>query len=438
MKPTTDLINRKNEIKTLSQRLLSDQLVIVTGRRRVGKSRLLTHWLEKNRGYYSQAIEGPVSVQIEQLYLDLKPLFQRSALTPKTWSEFFELLGMLNKNTPQQIILCIDEMPYLFKMDPSLPSILQKFIDHQLPPKMLLILCGSGQQAMHRYFSENQAPLYGRADWTLKVQPMGYLDFCEYAKLDSSLLKNFSLFSLGGGLPKYWKLLLPYAHTEEAAVTAADELFFSDSSPLEDEPWRVLRDENIEGVSLQQLLEVIGRGAHRPSEMAARLEAKQTTLSKSLALLLDLQLIQREIPFGADAKNSKKALYQIQDPLLRFWFSTFSPHRTRWRTYTPTQKKELIHLHASKIFEKEVRAHLGQAERYWNSEVEIDGLAHTTPSTTQAFEVKFRALTAREKAEHLAKLRSKILLTPFAQSECQVIGWNEFCAMSISTHSQTP
>ncbi|MGK5090339.1 hypothetical protein WDW86_22560 [Bdellovibrionota bacterium FG-2] len=90
-------------------------------------------------------------------------------------------------------------MPYLFKVDPSLPSIIQKFIDHKIPKNALLILSGSGQQAMHRYFSENQAPLFGRADWVLKVQPMGYRDFCEYAQLDPAVMENFSLFSLAGG-----------------------------------------------------------------------------------------------------------------------------------------------------------------------------------------------------------------------------------------------
>ncbi|MGK5090340.1 hypothetical protein WDW86_22565 [Bdellovibrionota bacterium FG-2] len=83
-------INRKNELKMISQRQdSSDQLLVITGRRRVGKRRLLTHWLNKAGGHYSQAIEGPVSVQIEQLYLDLKPLFGQLELVPKTWPEFF-------------------------------------------------------------------------------------------------------------------------------------------------------------------------------------------------------------------------------------------------------------------------------------------------------------------------------------------------------------
>ncbi len=424
--PGTTFINRKNELKVLSQRQDSrDQLVVVTGRRRVGKSRLLTHWLNRAGGHYSQAIEGPVSVQIEQLYLDLKPLFGQLELVPRTWPEFFELLALALKAIKHQTVICIDEVPYLFKVDPSLPSIIQKFVDHKIPKNALLILSGSGQQAMHRYFSENQAPLYGRADWVIKVQPMGYRDFCEYAQLDPTVMENFSLFSLAGGLPKYWKLISPFS----GAVEAAEELLFSDSSPLEDEPWRVLRDENIEGVSLQQLLEVIGRGSNRPSEMAGRLGIKQGTLSKSLTLLLDLSLIQREAPFGADSKTSKKALYQIQDPLLKFWFSTYSPHRTRWRTYSANEKKELIRLHASAIFEREARTLLGRAERYWNSEAEIDGIARTSKTATKAFEMKFRTLTARENAECLSHLRSSVKLTPFSESECQVIGWSEFCSL---------
>ena len=99
------------------------------------------------------------------------------------------------------------------------------------------------------------------------------------------------------------------------------------------------------------LLEVIGRGAEKPSEMASRLGTVQTNLSRLLQQLLDASVLTREIPFGESARSTKKTRYRIQDPTLRFWFRVYSPHRTRWQRYSKTEKTKLLHDHASTVFE---------------------------------------------------------------------------------------
>lgn len=62
-------------------------------------------------------------------------------------------------------------------------------------------------------------------------------------------------------------------------------------------------------------------GAHRPSEIAARVGMPATGLAYSLSRLQEMDIIEREIPFGESEKSTKKALYKIKDPFFRFWFS---------------------------------------------------------------------------------------------------------------------
>jgi uncharacterized protein len=97
--------------------------------------------------------------------------------------------------------------------------------------------------------------------------------------------------------------------------------------PLNTEPDRLLMEETPSSQSLRPVLDVIGMGAHRLTEIAARLGLPATSLSKPLARLQGLGLISREVPWGDSEKTGKRALYRIGDPFFRFWFKVVAPHR---------------------------------------------------------------------------------------------------------------
>ena len=110
--------NRVRELNELDTAARAGGLVVLFGRRRVGKTRLLTHWLEKRAGVYSQAIEAAAPIQIEQTVRDIGTALP-AGIQPKTWMEFFELLRFGSPAT----VLCLDEFPY-FTSDASLPSVI--------------------------------------------------------------------------------------------------------------------------------------------------------------------------------------------------------------------------------------------------------------------------------------------------------------------------
>ncbi|MBW2369768.1 MAG: ATP-binding protein [Deltaproteobacteria bacterium] len=392
--------NREQETKELDTSAAAGGLLVVFGRRRVGKTRLLTHWLKQHDGLYSQAIESTKEIQIEQVFRDIQDKMTTS-IVPKSWAELFELLN-LQKN--KKWILCLDEFPYLVASNPSLPSVLQRWLDHEKSDESLVILSGSSNRMMNDLFLNRSAPLYGRARKLMHVAPMSYRAFCTARHLKPGAPHSFERFSLVGGIPKYWEFVDPKA----SALDLADELFFGFSPYLDQEPTRILYDEGIKGLNAVSLLESIGRGAEKPSQMAARLGTAQTNLSRLLRQLLDASILKREIPFGESLRSTKRTYYRIQDPTLRFWFRVYSPHRTRWHAYDEPKKIRLLHEHASTVFEDYCREQYPGATRYWEKDLEFDLVrSDRDEDRVQRLivsEVKWKNIPAIEKKRLLAHL----------------------------------
>jgi hypothetical protein len=218
-------------------------------------------------------------------------------------------------------------------------------------------------------------------------------------------LESFEKFSCVGEIPKYWEFVEP----GQDVVALAEALYFDFAPFMEQEPQRILRDEGITGVNAAAVLEAIGKGAERPSEIASRLGTAQTNLSRLLQQLLDLSILVRELPFGENVRSTKRCFYRIHDPTMRFWFRVFSPHQSRWRTYDQALKHKLIHDHAATVFEDFCRTRFPGAQRYWERNVELDLVAPDPQDAKRLLvaEVKWRRLTANERKNVQRQLEAK-------------------------------
>jgi hypothetical protein len=395
-----DFVNREAELRELDTAAQRGGLLVIYGRRRVGKTRLLRQWLQAHEGLYSQAIEAQRDLQIQQVYQDLRARLD-TQIVPKTWTELFEILSLQKRRW----ILCLDEFPYLTAVDTSLPSRLQKWLDQSLPPGCLLILAGSSTRMMHDLFLHRAAPLYGRAIKLLRVEPMDFAAFCRACRQEADDLESFEKFACVGGIPKYWE----FVERGQNVVGLAESLYFDFAPYMEQEPQRILHDERVTGLNALAVLEAVGRGAERPSEIAARLGTAQTNLSRLLQQLLDASILTRDLPFGESVRSTKKILYRIQDPTMRFWFRVYSPHQSLWWTYTAAQKRKLIHDHAATVFEDACRARFPGAQRYWERDIELDLVAPDPNDSRRLLiaEVKWRRLSAAQRKTALRHLEDK-------------------------------
>jgi AAA+ ATPase superfamily predicted ATPase len=400
-------VNRERELAELDRAAAHGGLLVVFGRRRVGKTRLLRQWLQQHDGAYTQAIEAPVDLQLEQVLQDIRP-HVTTDIVPKSWAELLELLALQKKPWT----LCLDEFPYLTAVDPSLPSRLQRFLDHELPKGCLLMLAGSSTGMMHDLFLHRTAPLYGRARHLLHVAPMDYVAFCRAGRLDPEDSESFERFAMVGGIPKYWE----FVDAKADAVALAESLFFGFSAYMQQEPHQLLRDEGVVGFNALAVLEAVGRGAERPSEIASRLNTKQTNLSRLFQQLLDASMLTRELPYGESVRSTKRVLYRIADPSTRFWFRVYSPHQSRWLTYAAKERRALLHAHAASVFEDICRAQVPGAQRYWEGSAEFDlvGVDPLDDKGLLVAEIKWRRVTPAERRRLIETLTARWAQTSIA------------------------
>ena len=392
-------VNRVDELKRLEQK--KRKFSVLFGRRRVGKTSLIEHWNSSEPIFYSQAIEASEFQQIQQIMEDFRDVLPEG-LTASSWTELFPILSLISKNC----VLVFDEFPYLVRTEKSLPSQMQRWIDHKQPNGVSLMVLGSSQTMMSGIFLSSSSPLYERADQIIHLEPMSYSHFCEAVELDPLDSKSFETFSLVGGVPKYWS----YIEKDWNSCRVADELYFRKGAYLESEPDRLLKDEDINGLQAKAIFEALGRGAHKPSEIANRLGIKQTGLSKPINILLQTSLVTRSLPFGENIRSSKKILYNIKDHALEFWYGTFSPHRSRWHLYNNQEKKKLIHDHASKILEKSYRDLFPDGERYWDgkeNEFDCVRLADASGKNLIVSEITHKNLSKKEQKQISTKLEEK-------------------------------
>lgn len=386
----------------------------VTGRRRVGKTALLKRAVEAFGGAYHQAVEGTPHQQLLHLAEELKaccPIFQD--VVPRTWTEFFRLLS--RERLPK--LLVFDEFPYWTAGDPTLPSLLQKWADHELPKhRALVLVSGSSQSMLYSQFLNHSSPLYGRALLHLHLEPLSYRWFCRAMGYRLENPESFARFSLVGGVPHYWRLMPKQPFLEQI-----DRLYFDPSGMLAEEPIHLIRDEGITGTVPKAIMDLVGRGVSKPSELASRLGTPQGNLSRPLALLLELGLIHRELPFGESTRTSKRVLYALRDPALAFYYGTYLPFRSRWNGLGPKEKIAVLHPHVARQWEHFCRLAFPGSCRYWERNVEID-LVCALPGKKRHLvaECKWARLTPQKEKALLNDLRRRFSLTALSGKLKQV------------------
>lgn len=321
---TMEFLNRHHEISRLDRVLGSPGgFAAIWGRRRVGKSRLLIEWSRRRDGLYAVADASAPAVQRRYLAAAAAGRFPGFAdVDYPDWRSFFKRLTAeaAKAHWPGPVIL--DELPYLIAADPTITSALQNWLDDPRP-RPCLVVSGSSQQMMHGNLLDAGAPLYGRASEAFALRPLqpGYL---QQAFPTAGMGELVSLYALWGGMPRYWELAQPFASDLDAAV---DTLVLDPAGPLHDEPDRLLRAETPPATTLRPMLDVIGAGAHRASEIGGRLGKPVSSLARPLATLVAMNLVRRETPFGSDPKSGRRSLYRIDDSFLRLWFRVVASRR---------------------------------------------------------------------------------------------------------------
>ncbi|MDX1414291.1 MAG: ATP-binding protein [Candidatus Promineifilaceae bacterium] len=371
------------------------QLLILYGRRRVGKTRLLTHWAGSlsQPVFYWMATQTSAANQLRDFSQALFRFLHIEAPVPATfsygsWDAAFSELARASES--QRFVAILDEITYVMQANPEVPSLIQRAWDHQLhDSNIFLILTGSLAGIIQRAVLDYQAPLYGRATARLKLQPLSFAALDDMLPLYTTE-QRVAVYTMTGGIPAYIEQFDDNLTLEEnlkKRIVTPINVMLTDAVFL-------LREQFEEPRNYMAVLEAIAAGYHRLTKVAEMSGISRTNITKYLSVLQDLGYVERQVSATVRRpERSRRGRYVITDPYLRFYFRFLVPYladieQGRVQQVTHLITEQLPVFIGKHTFEELCREWVRiasdrgempfQAERvgsYWSQRVQVDVVA---------------------------------------------------------------
>ena len=378
-------INRKNEMKTLEKEFTRDSsFTVIYGRRRTGKTTLIKEFIKNKESFYFFADKQNEIIQIERFKKQLAIYFNDDLLDKieiKDWDTLFSyLISKLPKE--KKIVLVIDEFQYLCMTNKNFSSIFQRIYDEKLKDSnVMLILCGSLISMMYSEVLAYDSPLYGRRTAQIRLKPIKF-DYYNEFFTDKSHKELIEFYSITGGIPKY----IQEFNKNRSPIWNIENNIFDNNNFLYSEPKFLLQEEINDLSRYFSIIQSIANGDTKMAAIATRLGLNSGSLSPYLSKLIDLDILEREVPVTENIDNSKKSLYYIKDNYLAFWFNYVYPYQSYLEIENlkyPLEKiSSTFDLWVSKAYErlcleslivhKEIDFPISKVGRWWSKNEEID------------------------------------------------------------------
>ena len=385
-------VDREAELQALEREYAREgsSFVVVYGRRRVGKTELISRFIRNRRSLYYLATEEPELQNLESFQSVAADFLQSDLLRAariSRWEDVFREIARACGPTDERAVIVIDEFQYLGRANPAYPSIFQRIWDTMLKDaNVMLVLCGSLISLMRDQVLSEESPLYGRR--TAQIR-MGQIPFSHYQEFlpGRSTRELVERYAVTGGVPKYIELF----NDEKDVYSAISANALDRSGFLYDEPNFLLQREVPDVGTYFALIRAVAGGARRPSEISRSFGIRQTSLGKYLKTLIDLDVLERQVPVTeGNPDKSKKSFYRIKDNFLQFWFRFVLPNLSYLETgRTAAVEKRIrehfIDGHVAYVYEDVCRERLwGLADsgelgfvpervgRWWSGSDEID------------------------------------------------------------------
>jgi AAA+ ATPase superfamily predicted ATPase len=289
-------VNRERDLDFLDEKHKSNkaELIIIYGRRRVGKTRLLQEFVKNKEHIY---LVSDVSENILDTFarvISKRYKFVRF----DNWDDFFEFLYSISDS---RIVIVIDEFQYLYKVNKAFPTIMQRWWE--------------------TLKDSNGSALYGRKTAELEVKPLKFFEMNEFFP-NYSFEELVKVYTVLGGVPRY----LEEFDDRFDVMTNIKDKILTRTSYLYNEPQNLLFEEFKDYSRYFAILNVIAEGASTFSEISTKSRIPQNKLSKYLMTLERVEIIRKIIPITE--KKSKRVIYRISDNFYRFWFRYLYPNKS--------------------------------------------------------------------------------------------------------------
>lgn len=356
--------DRGDELAALERRWESTRAewLIVWGRRRVGKTELLSRLLEGRRGLLFEAPRGAVADQLRDLSELLADKSGNRLLREQSLSSWRAALAAIEQFVGRErTIVVFDEYQRLAKTSEELGSLLNRWwreTARRLP--LVLILSGSEISFFRTEILESPADTYGRRTGQLQVEPFDYLGAAEFFPTYSAE-DRLRAYAICGGMPYYLEQFDPRQSVGDnifQAVLARDGV-------LNQEVELLLHEELPEPDAYFSVLRAIAAGCTRFGQIQARTGIEGTNLTRALDTLMALFLIEKRVPVTLNPARTNKTLYEIRDNYVGFWFRFCHPFLSHLETVAAARQHldqrvlpELDHHVSAPAFERVCRRYL--------------------------------------------------------------------------------
>lgn len=320
-------VGREREIADLDQAFKNDKacLAIVYGRRRIGKSTLLQHVAKQHgRHIYFQATKIDDSMNIAALKSEIVKAIGADPILDGI-SDWLGLLHYLAKAAEKHrnLVVIIDEFPYLLDSKGTLPSIIQKFWDTGAAElgNLKLVLCGSLISHMEGLLSERN-PLFGRKTLALSLEPMSLREAVQFMP-EYTATDQITAYAIFGGIPHY----LQMCDQSVPLKTNVKNILLTKTGALFEEPDYLLQSELQEPRRYASIIAAIASGATKLGEVVSRIQGmKDTTqITPYLDPLIRMRIIEKVRSLDA-SEHARDNRYYVSDPLFRFWYRFVLPN----------------------------------------------------------------------------------------------------------------
>lgn len=325
-------IGREQELEFLNSKYKSTggQLIVLYGRRRVGKTETLREFCKGKPHVFFSCTQTTEKVQLRNFS---NRMLKENIPAGRYLSEFGDWESAFRSALElpygeEKKLLVIDEFPYMCRGNKSIPSILQNLWDGELrDANVMIILCGSAMSFMEKELLAEKNPLYGRATGIYKMKEMGFYDaakfFPDYSPRDLVLA-----YAVLGGIPHYlrqWDPKLSVDENIKKNILTKGCILYSEVDFL-------LHQELRETPIYNSIIEAVALGNTKLNDISQKSLVEDTSkTSVYLRNLIELGIVERE--FSVDAKlreqaNANRGTYRLTDNFFRFWyafgFSNFS------------------------------------------------------------------------------------------------------------------
>jgi len=404
-------VDRDYEISLLNEEWKKNgaQFVVIYGRRRIGKTALITEFTKDKDGIFYIAEDVNKKVQINDFKEKIASFFKDDLLKTLEISEWGDLFSYLEKIIPvdKKIHITIDEFSYFMKNNPPLASALQKFWDSYLSKtNTFLLVSGSIFGLMSEGILSTSSPLYGRRTRDMLLRELSFKNASKF--LEMPFEEKLKTYMAVGGIPEYLlkaRFYPSFKKLFEKEFTSKDGYFYR-------EPYYLLSQEFKEIRTYFTILNAIAYGNTRPSDIANFAGIKTREIYPYLENLMRLNFIEKITPI---TKSGKSGIYLIKDVFFDCWFNFVHKNREFIERDQYKPSKQDVNTYFGKRFEIIVRKEFApelvassKIGKWWYKDQEIDivGL-NEDKKEISFFECKWKDVSYNQSLKILEELKEK-------------------------------